>query len=148
MQSDHRVIWLDLHNDHIYGFTPPTSISPSARRQQSNVPHIRNRWIQLYRSFLSHHNLLERQFSLESSVNGTLTSAQSQEYEKIFTCITYAENKCRKLHFGNVSFSPLVQIARLTIELWKAASTIKTGMKYSSRKFRRLEKKTNIFNSL
>ena len=43
--------------------------------------------------------------------------------------------------YGNVPFSPALQQARIEIKLWKAAYTIKTGMKYSSRKFRRLEKK-------
>ena len=45
-------------------------------------------------------------------------------------------------------FSPELQKAKNEIELWKAAYTIKTGMKYSSRKFQRLEKATVIFGIL
>ena len=152
IQSDHRALWLDLHVNHIFGFTPPTTITPSARRLQSNIPHIRNRWTQLYSSFLRKHNLIERQFTLESSVEHSMTKAQCDEYEKILELraegIRHAEKHCRKLKYGNVPFSPELQLARLEIELWKAASTIKTGMRYSSRKFRRLEHKTGLFNIL
>ena len=69
-----------------------------------------------------------------------MTKAQSDEYEKILELraegIRHPEKHCRKLRYGNVPFSPELQLARLEIELWKSASTIKTGMKYSSRKFR------------
>ena len=63
--------------------------------------------------------------------------------------IHYAEKRCRKLRCGQaVPHSPALQQARLEIELWKAASTLKTGCKYSSRKFRRLEHKTGILHTL
>ena len=81
-----------------------------------------------------------------------MTQQQIEEYEYILNLraegINHAEKNCRKLFYGNVPFSPALQQARIEIELWKAAYTIKTGMKYSSRKFRRLEKKAGIFNTL
>ena len=81
-----------------------------------------------------------------------MTVEQMKEYENILQLraegINFGEKNCCKLFFGNVPFSPELQKARNEIELWKAAFTIKTGMKYSSRKFHRLEKKTGIFDIL
>ena len=152
IQFDQRALWLGLHVHQVFGFKPPTTVTPNARRLQSNVPHIRNKWISLCLSFLHQHHLIERQFNLESKVSTTMTKAQALEYEKILQLrpegINFAEKNCRKLFFGNAPFSPALQKARTEIELWKAAVTIKTGMKYSSRKFRRLEKKTGIFDIL
>ena len=60
IQSEHRTLWLDLHIHQVFGFKPPNNIIPKARRPQSNVPHIRNKWINLYLSFLKKHCLIER----------------------------------------------------------------------------------------
>ena len=101
-QSDHRALWVDIHQDLLLGFKLPPIISPNARRLQCNVPHIRQQWIQLYLQFLNHHHLIERQFTLESSINEPkLTPSQQAEYESILKLrsegIRFAENKCRKL---------------------------------------------------
>ena len=79
IQSDHRALWLDLHYNQVFGFTPPTIISPPARRLQSNVPHIRDKWIKLYLTFLRKHNLIQRQLQLEESVESTMTQPQIEE---------------------------------------------------------------------
>ena len=152
-QSDHRALWVDIHQDLLLGFKLPPIISPNARRLQCNVPHICQQWIQLYLQFLNQHHLIERQFTLESSINEPkLTPSQQAEYESILKLrsegIRFAENKCRKLRVRNVPFSPELQKARYEIELWKAAFSIKTKQKYSSSNFRRLEKKTGIFHVL
>ena len=82
IQFDHRALWLGLHVHQVFGFKPPTTVTPNARRLQSNVPHIRNKWISLCLSFLHQHHLIERQFNLESKVSTTMTRAQALEYEK------------------------------------------------------------------
>ena len=98
--------------------------------------------------------MIEKQFQLESQISyNILTDIQAHQFEKILQLCTeginYAEKRCRKIYCRNVPFSPEVQKVRLEIELWKAANTtIATGRKYSSTKFRRLEKKTGIFNIL
>ena len=152
IQSDHRGLWVDLPHSQVYGFSPPNSLNVQPRRLQCNIPEVRKRWIKLYTSFLQQHNLVARQFKFEAQVNGYLTVAQQKEFEKILQLrtegINHAEKRCRKLRVGGVPHSPTMQQAMLEIELWKAAHTLKTGCKYSSRKFRRLEKKTGISNSL
>ena len=45
MQSDHRTLWVDIHHDNLFGFSPPKGLAPQARRLQSNVPKIRNRFL-------------------------------------------------------------------------------------------------------
>lgn len=152
-QSDHRALWIDLTQSSVYGFSIPTTIQPNIRRLQCNIPHVRNKWIQLYTQFLKQHKVIQRQFKLEASLSdGPLDQNQVQEFEKILKLRTegfnYAEKRCRKIYCGQVPFSPTVQKAKLEIELWKAASTIISGRQYSSTKFRRLEKKVGLFNLL
>ena len=152
-QSDHRALWIDLTQSSVYGFRIPKTIHPNIRRLQYNVPHVRNKWIQLYTQFLRQNKVIQRQFKLEAGISdGSIDENQVKEFEKILQLRTegfnYAEKRCRKIYCGQVPFSPTVQKARLEIELWKAASTIISGRKYSSTKFRRLEKKTRLFNLL
>ena len=98
------------------------------------------------------HRVIQRQFQLEENVQTIMTPVQQREYEKILQLrnegLNYAEKRCRKIRCGQVPYSPELQKARIEIELWSAAKTIHTGRKYSSRKFRRLETKTGIFETL
>ena len=153
IQSDHRALWVDIERDLILGFKPPTNNPTTMRRLQCNLPHVRDSWRRHYTNFLQKNNLINRQIKLESNISlGVLTKAQAKEYEKILQQrnegIAYADHRCRKLKCGQVPYSPECQKARLSIELWKAASTIKRGCRYSSKLFRRLSKKVGIQNVL
>ena len=148
-QTDHRTLWADLTQSSVFGFKIPQYISPQIRILQCNVPHVREAWIRHYTFFLQKHKVIEKQFELEAQITSNIiTDLQAHQFEKILQLrtegINYAEKRCRKIYCGNVPFSLEVQKARLVIELWKADNTIATGRKYSSTKFRRLEKKTGI----
>ena len=150
--SDHRGLWLDLTHNNVYGSSHPRSIIPKARRLQCNVPHVRKKWIKLYTDFLNKNKVIERQFKLEQTVQGSMSEAQKQEFEQILSLwkegINHAEKRCRELRVGNVLCSPETQQSRFEIELWQAAYKIKTKQKYSSRKFCRLATKVGVKEAL
>lgn len=75
-----------------------------------------------------------------------------QKFDKILQQrqegMAYADNKCRKLKCGRVPYSPELAQASQKIQVWKAARTIKSGATYSSRLFRRIEKKAKLAKCL
>jgi hypothetical protein len=150
--SDHRCLWIDITTANAYGYKPPRSYKPNARRLKSDNPTVRNKWLQVYESFIRNNGLHTRQYKLEASITGPMSQAQINEYESIrrkrLEGIELADLKCRKLCMGNVPFSPKYKHLTNTIELWKAVIKKKRHCKYSQSKLRRLEHYTGIKDSL
>ena len=151
--SDHRALWVDIDHNQIFGFKQIKHHSVSARRLQSQVPSVRNKWIRHYKNFLIQNKLISRQIQLEHDLlTKPATEQMRKKFEKILQQrqegIAYADNKCRKLKCGNVPYTPQLAQASQKIRVWKAAQTIKTGCKFSSRLFRRLEKQVGLKNCL
>ena len=96
--------------------------------------------------------VIQKQFQLEHLATTTWNYSQQQEYEKIMKlrqeCMQYADKHCRKLKMGNIEYSPLLNKSRLTIKLWRGAIKKKSGGKFSTKKLKRLEVKTQINNSM
>jgi hypothetical protein len=71
-----------------------------------------------------------------------------QEYEELdrLRCLAtaFAESKCRKLHTGQVAFSPELNAARLKIKVWLLLVSKAKGRKVSSRLISRSIKKANM----
>jgi predicted transposase YbfD/YdcC len=150
--SDHRCLWIDISTANAFGYNPPSSPKHQARQLKSDNPIVHNKWLTIYEAFICSHHLHTRQFQLESTINGTLTDEQIEEYEYIIKMrmkgIEEANLKCRKLHMGNVPFSAKYKELTNKIELWKAVVTKKRHCKFSQGKLRRLEKSTGTPNSL
>ena len=154
IQSDHRILWIDFSYDSFFGFRQPESSPTNIRRLQCQVPHIRQSWTRHYKNFLHQNNLIYRQLRLERELatTGYMTNAMKQKFDKILQQrkegLAYADNKCRRVFCGKVPFSPEFEKAAATIRVWKAASTIKRGCKYSSSLFRRQEKSLGLQHCL
>jgi hypothetical protein len=150
--SDHRCIWIDISLENAFGYKPPRSSRPSARRLKSDNPQVRNRWLKVYEDFIRSHSLHTRQFQLEATITTPMSPDQITEYEYIrqkrLEGIELADLKCRKLCMGNVPFSAKYQRLTARIELWKAVIKKKRHCKYSQSKLRRLERTTGIKDSL
>ena len=148
--SDHRAIWVDLSYDNAFGHKMPKIISP--RKLKSDDPRTRNRWIELYKSFVSSNKLNQKIFDLEKSIYLPITNQHVYEYEKIRKKrdegIKYADKRCRKLKMGNIPYSDELRISIAGKELWRAALLRINGGKYSNRKINRLEITVGIQNSL
>ena len=152
-QSDHRGLWIDVDIHQLLGFKPKPLQTGKIRRLQCNIPHVRRAWQRHYKNFLQQHKLIERQLQLEATLSyGMITELQAKEFESILKLrqegMAYAEKRCRKIRCGGIDFSPELRLARLVIETWKAATTIKRGGKYSSTHFRRLQNKAGLSGCL
>ena len=153
IQSDHRALWVDIGHDHMFGFKLPSQQPSNARRLQCQIPHVRESWKRHYKNFLIQNKLISRQIQLEKEIaTKGMTLSMQNKYEKILQQrqegMLYADRKCRKLRCGQVPYSPELVKASTTIQVWKAASTIKAGGIYSSRLFRRQEKQVGLKHSL
>ena len=153
-QSDHRALWIDIDEAKIFGFKVPNDNPTILRRLQCQVPSVREAWKRHYKNFLVQHKLVSRQLRLEEEIQqlGMMTENLAKQYEKILQQrkegMAYADKRCRPLFFGKIPYSPDFAKASDTIELWRAAGTIKRGCRYSSRLFRRLEKKLGLAKCL
>jgi hypothetical protein len=152
LPSDHRCLWIDITKHNAFGYKPPLSVKPSARRLKSDNPTVRNKWLQIYEQFIRDNELHLRQFRLEASIISHMNLEQQKEYEDIrrlrMQGIKAADKGCRKLTMGNVPFSDKYKDITDKIELWRAVITKKSYCKYSQSKLRRLEKRTGIQHSL
>ena len=154
-RSDHRALWIDVKESNFLGFKPPDVVPVAARRLQCGIPSVKKKWKQLYTQKLRENNLFNKQFQLEAEIHhngGLMTENLANRCESImetrFQCMAYAEKNCRKLKMGRLPFSPETSKAQTTIELIQAVITKKKGLKYSSRKLRRLEKKAGKFKTM
>ena len=114
--SDHRLIWLDVTFQNIFGHYMPRLYHAKARRLKSDNPKVANRFIQLYSSFIKKHHIHNQIFDLEKQVTGKLSDTQRHTFDKIlqlrYDGIRHANRICKKLCFGGVPFSEEVWIAR------------------------------------
>ena len=144
IKSDHRILWIKVHPNCLLGFKPPKIFHFTARSLQCTIPTVQDLWKKLYKERLRQHNLIQRQFWLENSIGDTITQDQIKEYEEILwirhQCLIYADKHCRMIRRGQVEYSPTIKIDRLRIELWQGVIKKKKGLKFSSRKIRRLAK--------
>jgi len=151
--SDHRGLWIDINYHKTFGFITNTAVQPNARRLKTNDPHVVSKWQQVYCSYLQKHNLPQRQYKLEASVQAsTVTTTQMEEYNKIIAQRTegmkLAERKCRRLKMGNVPFSPTLELDRKRISLWSAVKKKKLGCKSSTRNIIKLGNIVGINNPM
>lgn len=150
--SDHRSLWIDVSYTNAFGYQMPNVVIPNARHLKTGDPHIVQKFNSEYTKYIRYHKLHTKLFTIEKEMGDTLTPAQEQEFESNLHMqnkgVLLAEKRCRKLRMGMVPFSAELNIARMTIQVWRAVITKKKGCKYSNNKLRRLERATGITNAL
>lgn len=149
--SDHRALWIDIPYTCAFGFNIPRIITPAARDLKTDDIRVRMKWNAAYEQFLRQRKIHKTLFPLEEKIvnqNNSMTKEDEATYESIMNIrragIKYANKHCRKRYLGGVPYSQEYHSSCKEIELWKATKTIKLKAKYSSSKFRRLMKQTNI----
>lgn len=148
--GDHCAIWVDIPYSDALGHVPPTPTTQAARRLKLRDSKCVERYIQLYSKFVQHHDLINRQFKLESTIhhNCPLTRAQEKEAEAIDRLRTqgmlHAERHCRKLNMGAVQYSMATEMPRRAIEFWRIAIRRRKGIRVRSRLWKRKKKLAKI----
>ena len=112
LDSDHRGIYLDLLKKQLYGFNPPATVHPDARRLKTNDPRVVTKYKVYLREAMEKENLFQRMNDVHSNVQYPLTAEQAAEYEEVTDIcgrLMYeAEHQCRKIRAGKIPLCCLV----------------------------------------
>ena len=106
--GDHRLFVVDFRIDSMIGATPPKIVRIAARRLNTKIPHVAEKYQEILEKKVVEHKLNSRLIEAErhgksveevrKKVNGV--DADSMQYMK------HAEKKCRKIKSGRIPFSP------------------------------------------
>ena len=122
LQSDHRGLWLDLKTHQLFGHLPPPIHHPDARRLKMEDPRVVAKYIELLTKYFEEHNLFGRMNKLHTAATYPLPQHLRIEYEEIDKIagelMDKAEKKCRKLHTGEIPWSPAYKKICLILQYW------------------------------
>ena len=149
--SDHRLLWIDLDTDKIFGNIMHKSICPNARRLRYNDPIATKKFMHHLHEYNKQRPMwLYEVDLLDRAVTTTMTKEQEAFYEDIdrhfIQAIKYAEKRCRHIYLGKVQFSKEYKILHARITLWKWAIRRKEGRKINARTMINLQKKAKYKN--
>ena len=124
--GDHRPVAVNISKKSLLGTQGPRIKPPAARRLNSKVKRIRQKYIDRLEEQFRRHRVLEKLTELEVQAKKEELSTEAKEaLEKldilITALMTNAENKCRKKYKTDDDFSPEV---RLWIEKGRAIRAI------------------------
>eukprot|EP00956_Cyclotella_meneghiniana_P004926 scaffold6070_cov41-Cyclotella_meneghiniana.AAC.5 len=106
--GDHRLFVVDFRIDSMVGVTPPKIVRLAARRLNTKIPHVAEKYQAILEAKMVEHKLNSRLIDAErngrsmeeirKTVNGV--DKDSKQY------MIHAESKCRKIKSGRIPFSP------------------------------------------
>ena len=118
----HRGLWLDIPNELLLGFKPPSLPMATARRLQLEDPRIVKKYTDHLHSSLTTCDLYNRLHNLHATASFPPTPQFTEEYEACDTTLQEAMNKaehqCRKFKCGNTDWSPEYQSIHDKIDYW------------------------------
>ena len=146
--SDHRGLWIDIdlwatlrRRQSTQYFRP--------RRLTASDPRVVKRYVKASEQGYLHYDIPRRlaKLSIDATVQGgNLTPRQQSEFDLVhvqaYQVRQKAERQCRKLKMGRVPWSPKLKRLWEDLLLWKLLLKGFQGVRTSSRKIRRLLRKT------
>ena len=144
--TDHRLIWVDICAVSALGHNAPRFISPKARKLQVDNPTITHRYLCQRLQLMTKNKLFERTQALyDKVINGARDIRILIELETLDTIRTAnmldAEQRCRKIKAGQVSWSPVFQESIYLIRYLRVLIRSLSGYKIHSRTLYKLHKK-------
>ena len=134
--GDHRNFVIDLHWESLIGETPLTIARPDARRLVMQIQRVWRRYNARLKDSLLRHRVRDKLYAIYNVAGPQLTAAEQEAVDKIDRIKTeamiHAEKKSRKLRMGEVDFSPKVNEARRTMELWRMVMQRRQGKERNS----------------
>jgi hypothetical protein len=151
LENDHRGIWCDIPIEFILGCNMHHSNSFKARHLKTGDPRIQKRYVHLLHQTLKKGKVYDRFDKLMLSPHAGLLPTEVLQFEVIDKDITnameYAERKCRKLHMGEVKWSPLYQKECDRVTYWTMVQKEAEGRRVNMRKLLSLRKKLDLQRS-
>lgn len=145
LHTDHRLLWMDVDVESLFGTLHPPWI-PRARRLKLVDPRIVKKFLQIRIDLMEKDDIIARTKGLLNNImNEGMTTTNCQLLEKIDSDRTshmlIAEQGCRKLHMGNVAWSPPFQQAIANIRYLRMCIKRLKGSNINARTMVRLHKR-------
>jgi hypothetical protein len=123
LYSDHCALWINIPLQSALGGTDLNHQCPSARRLKLQDPSLTESYLSAFSKVVTATNLLQRANDLLSQVDGPLSPAQINALEAIdrkrTSTMLSAEHRCRKIHAGNIPWTPDFASARHRLTYYK-----------------------------
>ena len=149
--SDHRILWLDIHQDIFLGNSPKLA-KRTPRRLKASDPRIVDKYLQLLVPKLHQQGLLkDLQILSNQAHNHGWSSQLEEEYNRInqlqLQIRRDTERQLRKLRTGGIPWSPQLQRHRDTIWVLTLLIRKRSQRQVSNRLIRRILKRTDLTNA-
>ena len=145
--GDHRGIIIDIPHQTLLGGNVLKIVRPNARRLNCNKPHVKKKYNDVLEIYCYKHRIQQKIYSLFPPIYPA-TDQASKAMEAIERVISegmaHAEKKCRKIHAGEVPFSPKLAKAGRKIKLWRLVIRHKQTNRVNTITIRRVAKKCNL----
>jgi len=109
------MVWVDILKCLLVGYNIPNPVHQGARRLKLRDPRVFDRYQILLHASAINRKTYERMDLVHRRTISPLSQPLAEEYKaidkEIYLNMDFAENKCRKLHMGGVSFSPAYKAA-------------------------------------
>lgn len=146
--SDHRVLWVDIPHQSLFGTRLSSLPGRSPQRLVLNDPRIVSKYISTLTARLQSEEFLPKLLQLQAQMDTEFSDQLIDKYnelDKIRTdSILQANKSCRKLKMGQVAYSPTLAMAWNKIRAWKLIRRKLSGARVNSRYLRRELKSANI----
>jgi hypothetical protein len=148
INSDHRLLWIDIDESSIFGNESTTFWRPHARRLKMDDPRIVKRYNHIRETLIKKDNLLWKLITLNNQISEQgLNQSTERDIEWLdhVRCmhIMQADRLCRKFKVGNVLWSPELQQSINRIRYYRSCLSQLQKNKINSRTLLKLYKKTS-----
>ena len=110
--GDHRMFVVDFRQQSLVGASPPKVVRVAARRLNTKIPHVADRYVNKLEELILNHRLNSRLLAAEASsesrdlVRWKINKIDQESTQYMRT----AERKCRRIKNGTIPFSPEASI--------------------------------------
>ena len=146
--GDHRGLWIDIPNELLFGFNPPSLTMAKARRLQLEDPRVVKKYTDKLHELYKKHQVYDQLNILHRTAIYPPPIGYDRQYERcdniMQECMMQAEKKCRKFKCGNTDWSPEYQRIHDTIDYWMLRLRYIQGINPNAQMLKRLGKKVKV----
>lgn len=151
--ADHRLLWIDLDPESIFGFRPSIADKRPPNFLPMRDPLAISRLNNYVLKERSRHRIPDKLLLLETkALAGTFDTTDQAIYDNIAALDlgirSKARKKCRIFYTGNVPSSDVITRDRKEIHLWRLLIDRRNGRRTDTRKIRRLISATGCTNAM
>ena len=148
--GDHRLFIVDFRSDTVVGATPVKIVRPSARRLNTRLPFVAEKYSKRLKQNIVRHRLLQKLETIgeegpSDEEAATRLNAVDRESKKL---MVNAEKKCRKIRSGTIPFTPEVAAMIRRLRVFQSLLRFRLGNKVNLGNLVRTARRHNVANPL